>query len=107
MHLLTQLPSTGHNPPHDNGYKVNFNDGAGIVEPHAKGIIAEVNAMRAAARARARVPRACPTRTTTGFPLRCPLWCVVRAGSRRHAHPAARVAPQARIRRRRWLSFFR
>lgn len=37
--------TASHNPPHDNGYKVNFNDGAGIVEPHASGIIAEVNAI--------------------------------------------------------------
>lgn len=37
--------TASHNPPHDNGYKVNFNDGAGIVEPHAKGIITEVNAI--------------------------------------------------------------
>lgn len=38
--------TASHNPPHDNGYKVNFNDGAGIVEPHASGIIAEVNAIK-------------------------------------------------------------
>lgn len=38
--------TASHNPPHDNGYKVNFSDGAGIVEPHASGIIAEVNAIR-------------------------------------------------------------
>jgi phosphoglucomutase len=37
--------TASHNPPHDNGYKVNFNDGAGIVEPHASGIIVEVNAI--------------------------------------------------------------
>ncbi len=37
--------TASHNPPHDNGFKVNFNDGAGIVEPHAKGIITEVNAI--------------------------------------------------------------
>lgn len=37
--------TASHNPAHDNGYKVNFNDGAGIVEPHASGIIAEVNAI--------------------------------------------------------------
>jgi phosphoglucomutase len=37
--------TASHNPSHDNGYKVNFNDGAGIVEPHASGIIAEVNAI--------------------------------------------------------------
>jgi phosphoglucomutase len=38
--------TASHNPPHDNGYKVNFSDGAGIVEPHASGIIAEVNALK-------------------------------------------------------------
>jgi phosphoglucomutase len=38
--------TASHNPPHDNGYKVNFNDGAGIVEPHATSIIKEVNAIR-------------------------------------------------------------
>ncbi len=37
--------TASHNPSHDNGYKVNFNDGAGIVEPHATGIIKEVNAI--------------------------------------------------------------
>jgi phosphoglucomutase len=37
--------TASHNPAHDNGYKVNFSDGAGIVEPHAAGIIAEVNAI--------------------------------------------------------------
>ena len=35
--------TASHNPPHDNGYKVYFNDGAQVVEPHASGIIAEVN----------------------------------------------------------------
>ena len=38
--------TASHNPAHDNGYKVNFNDGAGIVEPHASGIIKEVNAIQ-------------------------------------------------------------
>ncbi len=38
--------TASHNPAHDNGYKVNFSDGAGIVEPHATGIIAEVNAIK-------------------------------------------------------------
>ena len=37
--------TASHNPAHDNGYKVNFSDGAGIVEPHATGIITEVNAI--------------------------------------------------------------
>lgn len=38
--------TASHNPPHDNGYKVNFSDGAGIVEPHASSIIKEVNAIK-------------------------------------------------------------
>jgi phosphoglucomutase len=37
--------TASHNPPHDNGFKAYFNDGAQIVEPHASGIIAEVNAI--------------------------------------------------------------
>src|SRR5207249_2524693 len=36
--------TASHNPPHDNGYKVYFSDGAQVVEPHASGIITEVNA---------------------------------------------------------------
>src|SRR3954467_11292727 len=31
------------NPPHDNGYKVYFDEGAQVVEPQASGIIAKVN----------------------------------------------------------------
>ena len=37
--------TASHNPPHDNGYKVYFGDGAQVVEPHASGIIAKVNAL--------------------------------------------------------------
>ncbi|MDP3848921.1 MAG: phospho-sugar mutase [Luteolibacter sp.] len=37
--------TASHNPPHDNGFKAYFNDGAQIVDPHAAGIIAEVNAI--------------------------------------------------------------
>jgi len=37
--------TASHNPPHDNGYKVYFSDGAQVIEPHASGIIAKVNAI--------------------------------------------------------------
>jgi phosphoglucomutase len=40
--------TASHNPPHDNGYKVYFSDGAQVVEPHASGIIAKVNQAGAA-----------------------------------------------------------
>jgi phosphoglucomutase len=38
--------TASHNPPHDNGYKVYFNDGAQVVEPHASRIIAKVNGIQ-------------------------------------------------------------
>jgi phosphoglucomutase len=37
--------TASHNPPHDNGYKVYFSDGAQVIEPHASGIIAKVDAI--------------------------------------------------------------
>lgn len=40
--------TASHNPPAYNGYKVYFNDGGQVIEPHASGIIAEVNAVSSA-----------------------------------------------------------
>jgi phosphoglucomutase len=37
--------TASHNPPHDNGYKAYFDDGAQVIPPHDKGIIAEVDAV--------------------------------------------------------------
>jgi phosphoglucomutase len=37
--------TASHNPPHDNGYKVYFSDGGQVIEPHASGIMAKVNAL--------------------------------------------------------------
>ena len=37
--------TASHNPPEYNGYKVYFEDGGQVVEPHASGIIAKVNAI--------------------------------------------------------------
>ena len=37
--------TASHNPPHDNGYKAYFSDGAQVIEPHASKIIAKVNAI--------------------------------------------------------------
>jgi phosphoglucomutase len=38
--------TASHNPPPYNGYKVYFDDGGQVVEPHASGIIAKVNAIK-------------------------------------------------------------
>src|SRR5262245_13138639 len=37
--------TASHNPPHDNGYKVYFDDGAQVIDPHASEIITKVNAI--------------------------------------------------------------
>ncbi|MBW8782754.1 MAG: phospho-sugar mutase [Verrucomicrobia bacterium] len=37
--------TASHNPPHDNGFKAYFEDGAQVVAPHDKGIVDEVNAV--------------------------------------------------------------
>lgn len=37
--------TASHNPPHDNGFKAYFDDGAQVVPPHDKGIIEQVNAV--------------------------------------------------------------
>ncbi|WP_043584077.1 phospho-sugar mutase [Geminisphaera colitermitum] len=37
--------TASHNPPHDNGFKAYFEDGAQVVPPHDEGIVAEVNAV--------------------------------------------------------------
>ena len=41
--------TASHNPPHDNGYKAYFVDGAQVTPPHDKGIISEVDAVPLAA----------------------------------------------------------
>lgn len=37
--------TASHNPPHDNGYKVYFQDGGQVVSPHAEGIISKVKSV--------------------------------------------------------------
>jgi phosphoglucomutase len=41
--------TASHNPSHDNGFKAYFADGGQVVEPHATGIITEVNRLSAGA----------------------------------------------------------
>ncbi len=38
--------TASHNPSHDNGFKAYFNDGAQLISPHDKAVIAEVNALK-------------------------------------------------------------
>ncbi len=40
--------TASHNPPHDNGFKAYFSDGAQVVEPHASGIVEQVGLVRLA-----------------------------------------------------------
>lgn len=40
--------TASHNPPHDNGFKAYFSDGAQCVEPHASGIVRQVEAVEIA-----------------------------------------------------------
>lgn len=47
-HLKAQagvVITASHNPPHDNGFKAYFDDGAQVVPPHDKGIVDQVNAV--------------------------------------------------------------
>jgi phosphoglucomutase len=37
--------TASHNPPHDNGFKAYFDDGAQVIPPHDTGIVAQVNAV--------------------------------------------------------------
>ncbi|HEY2139144.1 MAG TPA: phospho-sugar mutase, partial [Chthoniobacterales bacterium] len=37
--------TASHNPPHDNGFKAYFDDGAQVIEPHASAIISKVNSI--------------------------------------------------------------
>src|SRR2546423_4276796 len=37
--------TASHNPPHDNGFKCYFDDGAQVIEPHASAIIGKVNSV--------------------------------------------------------------
>ncbi len=49
--------TASHNPPHDNGFKAYFDDGAQVVPPHDKGIVDEVNAVPLAELGKFLVPK--------------------------------------------------
>ena len=49
--------TASHNPPHDNGFKAYFEDGAQVVPPHDAAIVAEVNAVPLAELARYLQPK--------------------------------------------------
>jgi phosphoglucomutase len=49
--------TASHNPPHDNGFKAYFEDGAQVVSPHDQGIVAEVNAVPLAELGKFMTPR--------------------------------------------------
>ena len=98
--------TASHNPPHDNGYKVYFGDGAQVVEPHASGIIAKVNAIESEAYRRCR-----RTERGRGHHARArrstrPTWsawrrsCSIPSWSRGAARSADRLHPDPRHRRR-------
>lgn len=38
--------TASHNPPHDNGFKVYFDDGAQVIAPHVDGIVNQVNKVK-------------------------------------------------------------
>jgi phosphoglucomutase len=49
--------TASHNPPHDNGFKAYFEDGAQVVPPHDKSIVTEVNAVPLAELGKFLVPK--------------------------------------------------
>ncbi|WP_414663031.1 phospho-sugar mutase [Horticoccus sp. 23ND18S-11] len=55
--------TASHNPPHDNGFKAYFEDGAQVVPPHDKGIVTEVNAVPLSALGRFLTPNLAGVKT--------------------------------------------